>query len=200
MQIAEEGSTTMAKKHRKLTMEDYIDFIDNRTLPLTSSKLGQIVGMHGYKTRRIRKNLLLEMISTMDLMNLRRSTLLDDGVSGDACFTLKEVIQDLKDLDWQECHVTSILTQGTGGSASDSTGVGAVSVKRRKKKGLEMKAVKVGIDNSAVSAGTTVAAGSTTECLRSVDCDSSTAVSCPAYPPIISLKQTRRRLMKSKKV
>ncbi|KAL6508806.1 hypothetical protein OROHE_021365 [Orobanche hederae] len=199
MQIAEEGSTTMAKKHRKLAMEDYIDFIDNRTLSLTASKLGQIVGMHGYKTRRIRKNLLLEMISTMDLMNLRRSTLLDDGVSGDACFTLKEVIQDLKDLHWQECHVTSILTQGTGVSASDSTDVGAVSVKRRKKKGLGMKAVEVGIGNSAVSAGTTVAAGSTTECLRSVDCDFSTAVSCPASPPI-SLKQTRRRLMKSKKV
>ncbi|KAL6506383.1 hypothetical protein OROGR_024564 [Orobanche gracilis] len=168
MQIAEEGSTTMAKKHRKLAIEDYIDFINNRSLPLTS-KLGQIISMHGFKPKRFRKNLLMEMISTMDLMNLRRSTLLDDGVSGDACFTLKEVIQDLKDLDWQECHVTSILTQGTGVSASDSTGGDAVSVKRRKKKGLGMKAIEVGIGNSAVSAGTTVAAGSTTETLRSVD-------------------------------
>ncbi|KAL6566742.1 hypothetical protein OROMI_015146 [Orobanche minor] len=135
----------MAKKHRKLAMEDYIDFIDNRTLSLTASKQSSAC-----------TNLLIEMISTMDLMNLRRSTLLDVGVSGDACFTLKEVIQDLKDLDWQECHVTSILTQGTGVSASDSTGVGAVSVKRRKKKGLGMKAVEVGIGNSVVSAGTTV--------------------------------------------
>ncbi|KAL6510911.1 hypothetical protein OROGR_022035 [Orobanche gracilis] len=183
MQIAEEGSTTTAKKHRKLSMEDYIDFIDNHTVPLTASKLRQIISMHGFKTIGFRKELLIEMISTMDLMNLRRSTLLDDGISGDACFTLKEVIQDLKDLDWHECHVTSILTQGTGVSVPDSTGV---SVKRRKKRGLGMKAVEVGNGNSAVSAGTTVAAGSTTESLRSVDCDSSAAVSCLLRHPLLN--------------
>ncbi|KAK6163351.1 hypothetical protein DH2020_000215 [Rehmannia glutinosa] len=100
MQIVEEGATMMAKKKPKLAMEDYLDFIDNRTLDLNATQL--------------RQSTLVDMVSTMDLMDLRRSTLLHGGVSGGAGFTLEEVINDLKDLDWNECHVTSLLTQGGG--------------------------------------------------------------------------------------
>ncbi|KAI3450557.1 hypothetical protein Pfo_007222 [Paulownia fortunei] len=170
MEIVEEGATMMAKKKPKLAMEDYLDFIDNRNLHLTVSQLRQIIGMHGFKRMQTQKAILIDMVSTMDLMDLHRSTLLDGGVSGDACFTLKEVINDLKNLDWQECHVTSLLTQGAVVSApSSASSGGTVSVKRKRSKGLGRKPVEVGVDHSVISAGTIVAAGSTTESLRSVD-------------------------------
>ncbi|GFP84219.1 hypothetical protein PHJA_000565600 [Phtheirospermum japonicum] len=121
------------RESQKLAMEDYLDFIDNRALDLTSTQLRQIIGIHGFKKMKFQKNLSIEMISTMDLMDLRRSTLLDGGVSGDASFTLEEVIKDLKDLDWQECHVTSLLTQGAvAPPPAASSGSGAVSEKRKR--------------------------------------------------------------------
>ncbi|KAL0325672.1 UNVERIFIED_CONTAM: hypothetical protein Sradi_5136500 [Sesamum radiatum] len=95
MEIVEEA-VMVAKKKGELAIEDYLDFVDDRSLNLTIPQL--------------RQQLLVDMVTTMDLMDLRRSTLLDASVSGDACFTLEEVINDLKDLDWQECHVTSLLT------------------------------------------------------------------------------------------
>ncbi|KAK6163316.1 hypothetical protein DH2020_000180 [Rehmannia glutinosa] len=171
----------MAKKKPKLAMEDYLDFIDNRTLDLNATQL--------------RQSTLVDMVSTMDLMDLRRSTLLHGGVSGGAGFTLEEVINDLKDLDWNECHVTSLLTQSGGvvSAASAVSSGGTAAVKRKKAKGLKRKPIEVGADQSVNSTGTTVAAGSTTESLRSVDCNSVAAVSCPASPPIVSLASRHQR-------
>ncbi|KAL9171206.1 hypothetical protein ABFS82_04G193800 [Erythranthe guttata] len=161
MEIAEDGSaTTMTtavpvkekhKKLKKLTIDDYLDFIDGRTHHhhLTVPQLLQILSMHGYIKSSAQKSVLIDMITTMELMDLHRSTLLDGAVSGgdDAAFTMEEAIKDLKDLDWLECHVTSLLTHG-GGVASGN------------------KAAEVAIDDGAVSAGTTVAAGSTTVSLE----------------------------------
>lgn len=45
----------------------------------------------------------------MDLVNLSRSTL-NESVSSSATIPLEDVISDLKDLDWQECYVTSLHT------------------------------------------------------------------------------------------
>lgn len=108
-------------------------------------------------------------------MDLHRSTLLDGGVSGDASLTPKEVITDLKSLNWQDCHVTSLITYGAAGTPPSSTvDLAAFSLKRKKprrsgKKGKKLAAVEVDGDNSAVSTnGTIIVAGSTTE--RSVAC------------------------------
>ncbi|KAG8387687.1 hypothetical protein BUALT_Bualt02G0047200 [Buddleja alternifolia] len=142
----------IARKNKKqLAMEDYLDFIDNRTLKLNVSQL--------------RQSILIDIVTTMELMDLRRSTVLNDDVSGDACFTLEEVINDLKRLNWQECHVTSLLTQGGVVSASATTTIDKTlsEVLKRPKK-LKRKKVEVGVDPSVTSIDTTVAvaAGSTT--------------------------------------
>ncbi|KAL0360751.1 UNVERIFIED_CONTAM: hypothetical protein Sradi_3759600 [Sesamum radiatum] len=157
MEIVEEGAVMVAKKKGELAIEDYLDFVDDRSLNLTIPQL--------------RQQLLVDMVTTMDLMDLRRSTLRDAAVSGDACFTLEEVINDLKDLDWQECHVTSLLALGAVGSASCSsaTSDATASVKRKRPKRLRRKRTEVGAEQSDISTGTTVAAESTTDSLRSVE-------------------------------
>ncbi|KAL3653217.1 hypothetical protein CASFOL_002898 [Castilleja foliolosa] len=210
LQTVEEGATSMTRKRnlqKKLAMDDYLDFIDNRALDLTCTQLREIIGIHGFKKMKFQKNLSIEMISTMDLMDFRRSTLLNGGVSGDASLTLEEVIKDLKDLDWQECHVTSLLTQGAvAPPPAASSGSGAVSVKKKRgggttsvkqKSGDEavsvkkksgggtvsvkrkrMKSLKVlGVEKSAVPDGTHVGAGGTSESLRSLKSNSSSDVS-----------------------
>ncbi|GER51081.1 S-adenosylmethionine:tRNAribosyltransferase-isomerase [Striga asiatica] len=106
---------------------------------------------------------MVDMISTIDLMDLRRSTLLDGGLSGDTRLTLKEVIKDLKDLNWQECHITSLLTQGAAVPES--------AVKRRK------KPTKRRGGDSVISGGTNTAAESTTERLVNPGSRGSTAAS-----------------------
>ncbi|XP_011083765.1 uncharacterized protein LOC105166200 [Sesamum indicum] len=173
MEIVEEGAVMVAKKKGELAIEDYLDFLDDRSLNLTIPQLRQIIGMHGFKRNETKKQLLVDMVTTMDLMDLHRSTLLDAGVSGDACFTLEEVINDLKHLDWQECHVTSLLTLGAVDSASSSSVASdaTTSVKRKRPKRLRRKRTEVGAEaeHSDISTGTTVAAESTTESLRSVE-------------------------------
>lgn len=110
------------------------------------------------------QSILNEMVTTMELMDLHRSTLLDGGVSGDACLTLEEVIKDLKSLDWQDCHVTSLLAYGTGGTAPSGAGDWIISLKRKRARRSGKKAVKGAVGNSVISTnGTTIVAGSTTE-------------------------------------
>lgn len=110
----------------------------------------------------------MEMVASMELMDLHRSTLLD-GASGDACLTLKVVKDDLKSLNWQDCHVTSLLTYGTAGTSPSTAGDRTVSLKRKRPRKSGRKAVKVAVDDSVVSTtGTTIVAGSSTE--RSGDC------------------------------
>lgn len=134
-------------RRKLLVIEDYLHLIDNRNLPLTVSQLRQIIGMHGFKKIEAAKTVLTEMVTSMELMDLHRSTLLDGAVSGDACLTLEEVINDLKSLNWQDCHVTSILTYGAGGDWS-------VSLKRkgsRRSGKKKRKAIKGAVDNSVIS-------------------------------------------------
>ncbi|XP_047942029.1 uncharacterized protein LOC125188952 [Salvia hispanica] len=143
-------------KRKKLDVEDYLDFIDDRDLPLTVGQLREVISMHGFKKIEAPKAILMEMVSTMELMDLQRSSLLD-GVSGDASLTLKEVKDDLKSLSWQDCHVTSVLTYGAGGTCQSSAGV---SLKRRR---ARRKVGKVAIEDSVVSTtGTSIVAESTT--------------------------------------
>lgn len=83
-------------------------------------------------------------------MNLGRSTLQDDGVSPCGCPNLKEVIKDLKGIDWTECHITSLHTQNAATSASSST----VSVKRPKKVGAATALTNARATSSTGTKGT----------------------------------------------
>ncbi|KAI3457142.1 hypothetical protein Pfo_013805 [Paulownia fortunei] len=108
--MAESGSRT--RKRWKLTIEDYIDFIHSRDeLDLTYDQFNQIIDMHGFKKiHKDHKRVLVEAVSKMELMDITRSTTQDDGVSSFAYITLEEAVRGLKDLDWQECQVSSLLT------------------------------------------------------------------------------------------
>ncbi|KAL8496667.1 hypothetical protein ACS0TY_020381 [Phlomoides rotata] len=136
MEIGEEGSASMTTKNRKLTIEDYLDFIKNRDHQLNHCQLRKVISMHGFRGFGVQKSILLDVVKTINLMDLRRSTLKDGSVSGDACLTLKGVINDLNDLQWQECRVTSVIRQGAAATVS---------------KGLGTKPVKVEADGSIVS-------------------------------------------------
>ncbi|EPS68217.1 hypothetical protein M569_06555 [Genlisea aurea] len=110
------------KKRKKLTVEEYLDFKENRDTSITCDKLRQIVSMHGGCCVRgkVRKRNLLEIVSALELMDLCRSTLLDDAASGDAYLTETEIISDLDSLDWHERHNTSVLRIGVAdGSAPE---------------------------------------------------------------------------------
>ncbi|KZV35163.1 hypothetical protein F511_06869 [Dorcoceras hygrometricum] len=173
MEIDEFGEpmANETKKSKLLSVEDYLDFFDNRDARhLTVNQLLQIIGMHGFRKIRIQKKILIDIVSTIELMELRRSTLLNDSVSGDAPLALEEVIDDLKHLDWKECHVTSLLNQGNEASASatsTATSCNTVSVKRRgSKKRKNSKKAKVRQDLLIDSAATTLDAGSTAASLN----------------------------------
>lgn len=103
------------------------------------------------------------MVKTINLMDLRRSTLKDGSVSGDACLTVTSVINDLNDLQWQECHVTSLISQGVAATSTSATKDRTIPVNRKKSKGLGKKPVKVEADDYIFSiTGTTDVDSSTT--------------------------------------
>lgn len=162
------GFGAMTKKSKLLSVEYYLDFFDNRdAFHFTVNQLHQIIGMHGFKKFKTQKRNLIDVVSAMELRDLRRSTTRsNDSVSGDARLALEEVINDLKHLEWKECHVTSLLTQGAEVSAA-STSCNTVSVKRKGSKRRKLVS-KLGLvpHLSVNSPGTTVAAGSTAASLN----------------------------------
>ncbi|KAL2471195.1 Uncharacterized protein Adt_39331 [Abeliophyllum distichum] len=170
MEMVEE---TLTKKQKSmLPMEDYLDLVEGHKnlVDLTFRQLQQILGMHGFKQMKCQKNILMEVVSRIQLMNLGRSTLQDDGVSPSGCLTLEKVIKDLKDLDWHECHITSLRTQNAANSAATN---GAVSVKPKKGRvaasgtttdsasvaGFSVKPKKARVAASGTTTGTTSVAG-----------------------------------------
>ncbi|CAI9776447.1 unnamed protein product [Fraxinus pennsylvanica] len=132
MEMVEE---TLTKKQKQMLVMEYLDLVDGHKnlVDLTVCQLNQ-------------KN-LMEMVSRIQLMNLSRSTLQDDGIFPCGCLALKEVIKDLKDIDWNECHITSLSTQNAANSASSS----AVLVTEPKKVGA---ATSVSNTGTASSTGT----------------------------------------------
>ncbi|CAK9314751.1 unnamed protein product [Citrullus colocynthis] len=97
------------KKKNKISLEDYLDFFSsNKQNFLPVNSLNQIIRMHGYMNIKGQKNVLTDAVNTIDLINLSRSTL-NESVSSSASILLEDVISDLKNLDWQECCVTSVL-------------------------------------------------------------------------------------------
>uniref|UniRef100_M1ADA5 DUF7787 domain-containing protein n=1 Tax=Solanum tuberosum TaxID=4113 RepID=M1ADA5_SOLTU len=91
-----ESRFRMKKKSQKMTLEKYVDFIDsNKQFDLTIPNLNEKV--------------LADAVNTIELMDLRRSTLQEE-ISSEAFVTLDEAIRDLTHLNWQECCVTSLQT------------------------------------------------------------------------------------------
>ncbi|XP_059452271.1 uncharacterized protein LOC132182919 [Corylus avellana] len=118
------------KKLMPLDLEDYMDFLlSHSQLHPTISFLNQIVAMHGFKIIRKPKNEVTEAVKALTLVEPWRSTL-NDNISSMEFVALEDVIADLKDLNWQECCVTSIQTlnscKPTEPKGSDPRGVGDV--------------------------------------------------------------------------
>ncbi|KAI8558495.1 hypothetical protein RHMOL_Rhmol04G0098600 [Rhododendron molle] len=99
------------KDNKLLSLDDYHSFIDsNKQIRLALKKLTQIIGMHGFVRFQRTKNVTIEAVKSIDLMEPSRSTRNEENVSSNAFMTLEEAISDLKQLNWQECCVTSIQT------------------------------------------------------------------------------------------
>ncbi|KAH7533185.1 hypothetical protein FEM48_Zijuj04G0103400 [Ziziphus jujuba var. spinosa] len=65
--------------------------------------------MYGYKKiRKTAKRVLSDAVNTLVPVNPSRSTLKDNSISPVTSTSLEDTIADLKELNWQECCVTSI--------------------------------------------------------------------------------------------
>ncbi|TMW94647.1 hypothetical protein EJD97_009971 [Solanum chilense] len=105
-----ESRFRMKKKSQKMTLEKYVDFIDSKKQSdLTIPNLNEIISIHGFKKSKRQKKVLADAVNTMELIDLRRSTLQEE-ISSEAFVTLDEAIKDLTNLNWQECCVTSLQT------------------------------------------------------------------------------------------
>ncbi|CAI9770802.1 unnamed protein product [Fraxinus pennsylvanica] len=135
MEMVEHQQTLTKKQKAMLAIEDYLDLVDGHKnlVDLTVRQLNQILGMHGFNKMTCQKKTLTEVVSRIQLMNFSRSTLQDDDVSSCGCLTLEEVIKGIKDIDWHECHITSLRTQNAASSASSAGSNDAVPVKKPKK-------------------------------------------------------------------
>nr|XP_004305440.2 PREDICTED: uncharacterized protein LOC101297471 [Fragaria vesca subsp. vesca] len=95
----------------KVYLEDYLLLLHSRShLNLTVTHLNQIIHMHGFKKiHKVHKKLLSDAVNSLDLVNPCRSTL-HDYISPLVTVKTEDVMADLSDLNWQECHITSIET------------------------------------------------------------------------------------------
>lgn len=178
------GGRRSRPKPPKLTMEQYLDFIhSHKQLDLTVHHLNQIIDMHGFNMiRGPQKSLLIELVKSLELMDPSRSTLQDDGVSSDAFLSLDDVINDLNELKWQECCVTSLQTlnsanlhhQRDGGSLNDgrqgsistivTSVVSAASEKPKRRRRKLQKVAQTDGGKDSVSAGLNVGSSETAPC------------------------------------
>ncbi|XP_065858646.1 uncharacterized protein [Euphorbia lathyris] len=99
-------------KTRKISLNIYLDFFHfGKQIDITINYLNQIILMHGFrKLWGVPKRVITEAIQSLDLMNLSRSTLRDNGVSSCASMNLEDIIADLNEIDWQDCCITTFET------------------------------------------------------------------------------------------
>ncbi|KAL4572769.1 hypothetical protein LXL04_019552 [Taraxacum kok-saghyz] len=94
----------------KLTLETYLNL--NNLDTISSTILRKIITMHGFNSIKVPKKELMDAVRSIKLMDAHHSTLENDFVSSDAFVSLNDVIQDLSEIHWQECCITSIQTIG----------------------------------------------------------------------------------------
>ncbi|KAJ9550303.1 hypothetical protein OSB04_014348 [Centaurea solstitialis] len=92
----------------KLTLENYLllEHLDVVSPPI----LQKIIRMHGFNSNKVPKNELMDVVRSINLMDGQRSTLKSDGISSRAFLSLKDVVNDISELHWQECCITSLET------------------------------------------------------------------------------------------
>ncbi|XP_062153749.1 uncharacterized protein LOC133861936 [Alnus glutinosa] len=167
-------SLKVRARNEKMSLDDYMDFLlSQEQLHPTVNFLNQIIRMHGFtKVVKKPKKSLADAVKILDLVKPSRSTLNDD-ISSLAFVALEDVIADLKDLNWQECCVTSIQTlnswkptepkgsdpRGVGDGASSSCVVGSEFGELPKKLGPNRKKMRLNA-MIAASGGTRDGGGS----------------------------------------
>ncbi|KAF2302267.1 hypothetical protein GH714_033936 [Hevea brasiliensis] len=123
----------------------------------------EIIAMHGFrKIIKGPKKELTEAIETIDLLNLSRSTLGDNGVSSCAFINLEDVVSDLNDLNWQDCCVTSIQTLNSSKHNFSSNLHATDTADHSLSLSSKTSADGYGADGVAVAAGSSANGGSTT--------------------------------------
>ncbi|XP_074346351.1 uncharacterized protein LOC141685127 isoform X2 [Apium graveolens] len=100
-------------KNKNLTVHKYLEFCESHNhSDLTVHQLKKVISIHGFKTTppKGRKEVLIDAIDSIELMDLTRSTINDDDVSSYAFITSGEAVKDLMCLNWINCSVTSFKT------------------------------------------------------------------------------------------
>ncbi|KAK1405070.1 hypothetical protein POM88_004675 [Heracleum sosnowskyi] len=100
-------------KIRNLTVQKYLGFCESHNhSDLNVYQLKKVISIHGFKTTlpNVRKEVLIDAVDSIELMDLTRSTINDDNVSSYAFITSGEAMKDLMCLNWTECSLTSFKT------------------------------------------------------------------------------------------
>ncbi|KAF9682822.1 hypothetical protein SADUNF_Sadunf05G0148200 [Salix dunnii] len=125
----------MSGKKSNISLEDYLHFFQShKQFDLANNFLSQIIRMHGFKSNcKGSKKVLIDLVDKIDLENLSRSTVKEKNeISSCTLMNMKDIVADMKRLDWQECCVTSIQSLK---AKSDLQGVAGEKRKRKRKKG-----------------------------------------------------------------
>lgn len=98
----------------------------------------------------------MDAVNTIELIDPRRSTL-SQNIESLAVMTLKQLISDLRDLNWLECYVTSLQTisSSSGNNLDQEVGILDVELSKSKsrKKGSKSKVVDATTVNKNASYG-----------------------------------------------
>ncbi|XP_074354003.1 uncharacterized protein LOC141692939 [Apium graveolens] len=131
-------------KTKLLTIQKYLDFcVNHKHSDLTADQLRKIISIHGFKSlHKVKKEVLIDVVDSIKLMDLTRSTINDDNVSSDAFITSQEAIKDLICLNWIECSVTSFKTVNydlISLQNASTIGLKSFSTKKRRTKMIKSK-------------------------------------------------------------
>ncbi|XP_034702307.1 uncharacterized protein LOC117927046 [Vitis riparia] len=143
----------MGRSSRKMSLEEYFDFFESRNdTPLSVYNLNQIIAVHGFRhLYKARKQAMVDAVNTIELIDPCRSTL-SQNTKSCAGMTLKQVISDLRDLNWQECCVTSLenISSSNSNYLAQESGLQNVELPKSKsrKKGSKSKTVDATTDNN----------------------------------------------------
>ncbi|XP_063935949.1 uncharacterized protein LOC108226866 isoform X2 [Daucus carota subsp. sativus] len=134
-------------KSKPLTIQKYLDFCEyHKHSDLTADHLRKIISIHGFKSlRKVKKEVLIDAVDSIKLMDLTRSTINDDTVSSYAFITSEEAIKDLICLNWIECSVTSFKTLNSDLTSLQNAGTFGSKTLAMKKKRAKMIKPKEGI-------------------------------------------------------
>ncbi|CAL9065518.1 unnamed protein product [Musa banksii] len=101
----------MKAKAGKIELEQYVHFyLDPGRSYASLAHLKQIVTMHGLnQLHNCPKRHIIECLESIEMMSPARKTL-EKSVTSRAFLLADEVVADLTDIGWEECHVRSLLT------------------------------------------------------------------------------------------